>query len=399
MKKHLTIAATVFGLLSLATLSLTISSQSQTTNMGRTYVSSQNVRYANEAGTGTTVNKLAKLTGAPSTAIITATTDTAGIIGIVVAGAGTTGNADIAFKGKALCVFDSATTAGHYVKNDASTAGDCEDAGATYPTSGQVIGVVTSTNGGAGSYEVDLTLGQPQAGGAGGGGSTTIGPYASLPATCTAGNAYIPTDSAYDTLICGAGNVWNHFRNGQLLTPPVLADFAWINQGGATAVNTYGGVYMSAPIDPGDKWRILKKAAPSTPYTITVAMLLEISTYNNPNGGGPLFRQSSDGKLVAARHIYESSWRMDTCRFDSPTAFSGTYGNVEIGFHQQVIWIRITDDGVNRTSSWSTDGLSFVQYLTVGRTDFLTADEVGFGVNVVGSQHAVALWLIHWKET
>jgi hypothetical protein len=169
MKKTMAIAGTV-SILLLGSLFLALNSQAQTVNMGRTYVSSQNVRYANEAGTGTILNKLAKLTGAPSTAILTATTDTSGIIGIVVAGAGTTGSADIAFKGKALCVFDSATTAGHYVTNDTSTAGDCMDAGATYPTSGQVIGVVNSTNGGAGTYEVDLTLGQPQAGGGGSGG-------------------------------------------------------------------------------------------------------------------------------------------------------------------------------------------------------------------------------------
>lgn len=145
-----------------------LSIQSQTVNMGRTYVSSQNVRYPNEAGTGTTVNKLAKLTGAPSTAIIAAVTDTEGIIGIVVAGAGAAGSADIAFSGKALCDFDSATTAGHYVTIDTSTAGDCMDTGAaTYPTSGQVIGVVTSTNGGAGTYEVDMTLRQARASGGG----------------------------------------------------------------------------------------------------------------------------------------------------------------------------------------------------------------------------------------
>jgi hypothetical protein len=154
--------STMIGIL--AVLGTATMALGQTVNMGRTYVASQNVRYANEAGTGTTLNKLAKLTGAPSTAIITAITDTAGIVGIVVAGAGAAGSADIAFSGKASCVFDSATTAGHYVVNDTSTAGDCMDIGATYPTSGQVIGVVTSTNGGAGTYEVDLTLGQNQAG-------------------------------------------------------------------------------------------------------------------------------------------------------------------------------------------------------------------------------------------
>jgi hypothetical protein len=168
----------------------------QTVNMGSTYVASQNVRYANEGGTGTTLNKLAKLTGAPSTAIITATTDTSGILGIVVAGAGAAGSADIAVAGKASCVFDSATTAGHYVVNDTSTAGDCMDAGAAYPASGQVIGVVTSTNGGAGTYEVDLSFSQPQSGGGlhgigcswdGGGSALTTGLpcYTTIPYACT----------------------------------------------------------------------------------------------------------------------------------------------------------------------------------------------------------------------
>lgn len=185
----------------------------QTENMGRTYTGSQNVRYANEGGTGTTVNKLAKLTGAPSTAIITAITDTSGIVGIVVAGAGAAGSADIAFAGKASCVFDSATTAGHYVVNDTSTAGDCMDAGATYPVSGQVIGIVTSTNGGAGTYEVDMTLRAAEVPGAvrtrsfgasfdGGGSALTAGKtvYTTITFACTVQAWNITVDAGTATV-------------------------------------------------------------------------------------------------------------------------------------------------------------------------------------------------------
>src|SRR5262249_21603453 len=57
------------------------------------------IEIANAGATGTTVNKLAKLTGAPSTAVIPATTDVSGMAGIVVGGAGTTGNAQIAIDG------------------------------------------------------------------------------------------------------------------------------------------------------------------------------------------------------------------------------------------------------------------------------------------------------------
>lgn len=187
-------------------LATALSIPSQTVNMGRTYVSSQNVRYANEAMAGTALNKLAKLTGAPSTAIITATTDTSGIIGIVVAGAGVAGNADIAFAGKASCVFDSATTAGHYVINDTSTAGDCQDGGASYPTTGQVIGVVTSTNGGAGTYEVDLTLFQAKAGGAGGTADSYVAYKAAVcqNVTATAGFSLPAANSATAACVTGA---------------------------------------------------------------------------------------------------------------------------------------------------------------------------------------------------
>ena len=126
------------------------------------------VQIANASSTGTTVHKLAKLTGAPSKAVVSGAGDTGGVIGIVNSGAGTTGSATIQESGQTTCVFDGATTAGHYVQISASVAGDCTDAGATLPTSGQVIGQVLTTNGGGGTYTVDM------ANRGGGGSSPTI---------------------------------------------------------------------------------------------------------------------------------------------------------------------------------------------------------------------------------
>lgn len=119
------------------------------------------VSIANEGTTGTTVGKLAKLTGAPSTAIITGTSDTDGIIGIVVAqdATATTGNAKIAVLGIANCTFDgSGVTAGHYVINSTVTAGDCGDGGASRPTTSLVIGQATQTVA-SGTAAVNLSLG------------------------------------------------------------------------------------------------------------------------------------------------------------------------------------------------------------------------------------------------
>jgi len=114
------------------------------------------IEVANASVTGTTVNKLVKLTGAPSTAVTAATTDTSRILGIVTGGAGTTGNAQIATDGIASCVFDGATTAGDYVQISSVLAGDCHDAGSTRPTSGQVLGMVLSTHGTGGTYAMTV---------------------------------------------------------------------------------------------------------------------------------------------------------------------------------------------------------------------------------------------------
>ena len=115
------------------------------------------ISIANAGATGTTVNTLTKLTGTPSTAIISSAGDTGGAIGITSAGAGTSGSATITFMGVAACVFDGPTVAGDYVQISSSTAGNCHDTGSlTYPSSGQVIGRVLSSNAGGGTFNVDL---------------------------------------------------------------------------------------------------------------------------------------------------------------------------------------------------------------------------------------------------
>ena len=116
---------------------------------------------ANAASTGTTANKLAKLTTGGK-ALIAATTDTDGMVGVVVGQAGTSGNAQIAVAGQAGCVFDGTPTAvGDYVTISATTAGDCHDTGSTSRSSlsSQTIGQVLSTTAISGStYPVAIAL-------------------------------------------------------------------------------------------------------------------------------------------------------------------------------------------------------------------------------------------------
>lgn len=115
------------------------------------------VAFPNQASVGTIFNRLAKLSGAPSVAIITSTTDTSGAVGIVTGGAGTTGNATIQVIGSTPCVFDGSTLAGDYVQISPTIAGACHDTGSgSPPASGEVIGRVLSTNGVSGTYNIFL---------------------------------------------------------------------------------------------------------------------------------------------------------------------------------------------------------------------------------------------------
>lgn len=136
-----------------------LTNQSNTFTSGPQSLGTQNltVQVANDTGTGTANKLIAKYSGGK--AIKIATTDRVGVLGIVVSGGGTSGSADIAVEGIATCTFDGATTQGDYVVTSAGTAGQCSDVGSTYPVSQQVLGIVMSTNGAGGDYNV-LLFGQ-----------------------------------------------------------------------------------------------------------------------------------------------------------------------------------------------------------------------------------------------
>ncbi|MDR3450479.1 MAG: hypothetical protein P4M15_12180 [Alphaproteobacteria bacterium] len=116
---------------------------------------------ANDTGTGTTVNLLAKMTS--NTAVIGTTGDTDGMLGVVVGGAGKSGNAQIAIEGQAACVFDNATTAGDYVTISALTNGQCHDSGVSRSLIAQTVGRVLVTNASSGGTNNMMVMRTPAA--------------------------------------------------------------------------------------------------------------------------------------------------------------------------------------------------------------------------------------------
>jgi hypothetical protein len=101
-------------------------------------------------GAGTTQYLLAKFTSANTISTLQLA-DTTDALGVVITGAGTTGKSLIAFSGVAFCQFDNSNTAtvAHFVSVSSTNAGFCHDAGATFPSSGQVLGVVINQDSGS----------------------------------------------------------------------------------------------------------------------------------------------------------------------------------------------------------------------------------------------------------
>ena len=187
--------------------------------------------FSNDTVTGTTANTLTKLTTSGK-AIIAATTDTDGIVGVTVRQAGLSGLVQVAIGGWALCVFDNATTAGNFVGISSTTGGDCHDQGATRQTATQTIGRSLATNGIAGT---NLILLQPQFTNTAGGGSGTVnsgtsGQFAGYSTTGTAVSGQANFTFSSGTLIAGVtGSIggalqMNGAASGSLtLSPPAAA--------------------------------------------------------------------------------------------------------------------------------------------------------------------------------
>lgn len=112
------------------------------------------------SSTGTGLNLITQLAGGSSSQVITVNAgQTGGAIGICASNCGPFGtfpSASIAMSGQVPCVFDGATTLNDYVQISATVAGDCHDAGGSYPSTGQVLGRVLSSNGAGGTYSMLL---------------------------------------------------------------------------------------------------------------------------------------------------------------------------------------------------------------------------------------------------
>lgn len=227
----------------------------------------------------------------------------------------------------------------------------------------------------------------------------TTGLYANIPGGPSSGDLYFPTDSFYNALYYNGNNSpasWDHLLHGKLLTPP--PSFTWVNQGGASIVTANGGeTLIDTAQASAHQCRIRKRAAPSTPYTVTVGYFPTVKGMNY-SFAGPLFRESSSGKLRTLHLGFNSSAIVEVYSWASPTSPTSQLAVILSAtlLSSPLIFWRLEDDGTNRKYHFSGDGINFVQLYSEGRTVDMTADEIGWMIDAYNQD--VKATLIHWKE-
>lgn len=218
-----------------------------------------------------------------------------------------------------------------------------------------------------------------------------------------AGRLLMPSNGVY--LYRDTGSALAPWGPLYAMTAPVSGDFSWLNQGSASVSTTNGGVYFTAPtITPGSATFAIRARTKSKTgtYKITMGFLPFLS--------GPycrmgfMWRQSSNGKIVTTglecrfpdtdRGLIFASYK-----WDSTTTYNSQYiQGYQGGYTTSPFWTQVEVDSTNRIVRHSPDGLNWIDVHTISKTDFITADEVGYFIDNQYAYYASAMNLIHWKE-
>lgn len=228
--------------------------------------------------------------------------------------------------------------------------------------------------------------------------AVTRAAYSSKPTNERAGKLFIPTDgylAEYDD-----GSTWRPFGFASKFTPVIDSDYSWVNQGDATVTASKNVIVLRDDGDSGRNSRLRVKTTPSTPYTITMCFQPMLWPGVQYPSCGMCFYETSSGKMVTMQLLSNNGvLTLGFYKQTNVTTFSAQYEERIFPCMGSPYWFRFKDDGTNRSSWWSWDGINFEQFYSGSRTDFLTADKVGFFVDSLLSSKPATITVYSWEET
>lgn len=181
--------------------------------------------------------------------------------------------------------------------------------------------------------------------------------------------------------------------------PPAVASWTWVNQGTATAVDRTYGISLTAPALTSENMRLLVRSAPTPPYTILARLGFLIPKKGNLSAG-LVWRNSGSGQFQTFAWGYNAG--SDTLfrqNFTSVTTNSAS-PLVSTLWTDKPVWMRIGDDGANRSIVLSVSGDDWLQIEAFARTDHITPDQVGLCMRAFNAgvpNLPIAMSLMSWE--
>lgn len=178
------------------------------------------------------------------------------------------------------------------------------------------------------------------------------------------------------------------------------ADFTWINKGTADSFTADdGGIRMTSPSEASNQVRLKQRAAPVTPYKVTVFAMLGpgFQDFNGSDGTwmGPCFRDGT-GKLYV---LALRGDRIALFKLDSPTTFNSQVDS-QINNNRHAMWLQLEDDGTDVKANVSVDGYVWEEIASEGRTTFMASGptQIGFAINSGGSDANAQYYFKTWIQ-
>lgn len=196
------------------------------------------------------------------------------------------------------------------------------------------------------------------------------------------------TDAAYFNALGAAVNA-NTAALAALIpfAAPPGSGWSSINLGGDTAAADDDDQLLTLASNASMSWRLrVRTLTPSSNYTAT----FWLSPTFLPGGvhrSGIVLRNSTSGLFTALTTGYDSSlgYFMGASTWSSPT---NAVSNYRVSAYPRTPnWLRFRDNGTTRYYEFSHDGLDWVTFHSVARTNYVTPDQIGFGAfNYGGGQ-------------
>jgi hypothetical protein len=152
----------------------------------------------------------------------------------------------------------------------------------------------------------------------------------------------------------------------------------------------------------GDNNYMLCKAAPTPPYYVEMRFRA-VAPAVASHGVSLLLRDSVSGKLVTLLLYGDSgsngaSHKLDLVKWNSRESWNAAYTpSRPLLLAFPVERLRIVDDGTDRHAEISADGADWLRLWSAGRTDFMTPNQVGFGLWTNTTSGLVAMTAFSFK--